>query len=323
MNKQAFKFFAFSLFIIAVILPLSTGCKKKKVFTVGIVNINPGLEKVVDGFKSGMAKYGYAEGENVVYRYKGVVREEAVDAILWEMIEKKVDLILSVTLPVSLKAKKATEGTQIPVVFAPVLYAVESGLVKSRTNHGCNLTGIQIGDSTEKALELHKTIVPGTKNILVPCKCNDESSEMSLSDLKRASEKLGINLVIRKVENSDELKETLSKVPAGVDSLWLLNSSFLVSHINMFVEASRKYKLPLSSGTSQYKAGVMISYGQAPFHTGEQASRLAHKIFEGVRPEDIPVESTEFYLGINLKTAQDIGLRIPDDILQHADGIVR
>ncbi len=317
--------------IIIIILSISAliifsllTCKKTKVFNIGIVNINPGLESVVDGFKSGMAKFGFIEGKNIIYINKGTLNSaEQADAALKDLVVKDVDLILAITTPVAQKAQKAVEGTKIPVVFAPVFFAVESGLVKSMTNPGGNLTGIQIGGSTAKALEWHKTVVHGSKHIFVPYITDAKATEQSLSELKKAAATLGIELIVAGVSNFDELKVTLKNIPRKADAIWLLNSPFLVSNVNLYVEAAIKHKLPLSSGTSQYNSGVMVSYGQDPFRTGEQASRLVHNIFEGASPADLPVEISDFFLGINLQTANAVGIKVPDEVLQQADGIVR
>jgi putative ABC transport system substrate-binding protein len=323
MKNSVFKFLACSLLLSVSLLVLFPGCKKEKVFTIGVVNINPGLEAVIDGFKSGLSGYGFIEGKNITFIYKGTLNIDQVDAELKDLTARRVDLILALTTPVAVKARKAAESAKIPVVFAPVLFPVKSGLVKSLTLPGANITGIQAGGSTAKALEWHKSAAPESKNIFVPYKPDEEAAEQSLSDLKKAALQLGITLIIREVSTLSDLKTALESIPREADSIWLLNSPFLVSNIDLFVSAAVKRKLKLSSGTSQYRAGVMISYGQDPFRTGEQAGRLAHRILEGVPPAELPVETADFSLGINLKTARAIGVKIPDEVLQQADNIIR
>ena len=322
-KNSVLTFPAYFLLVSAALIIMVTGCKKEKVFTVGIININPGLASVIDGFKDGLSRYGFIEGKNITFIYKGILDLDQVDTVLNDLTARHVDLILALTTPIAVKARRAVEETRIPVVFAPVLFPLKSGLVKSLTFPGDNITGIQIGGSTAKALEWHKAAVPETKNIFVPYKPGDETAAQSLSDLKKAALKLGIKLIIKEVPTLGDLKTALESVPREADSIWLLHSPFLVSNIDLFVNAAMKLKLSLSSGTSQYKAGVMISYGQDPYRTGVQASRLAHRILEGVPPAELPVETADFLLGINLKTARAIGVKIPDDVLRQADNIVR
>lgn len=311
------------VFMSMIAMLLSAGCSKAKVYTIGIVNTNPGLVSVVDGFKSGMAGFKYVEGNNVVYINKGTLKTaDEIDAALKELIERKVDLILAITTLVAQRAKLATEGNKTPVVFAPVFVAPESGLVKSLRRPGGNLTGIQMGGNTQKALEWHKTAIPFSKRIFVPLNPDEKAAAQSLSDLKKSAEKLGIELTVAEISSQDDLKSALNNIPKEADSIWLLNSAFFVSNASLFEEAAIKRRLPLSSGTSQLKS-VLISYGQKPYKTGEQASRLAHSIFEGVSPSELPVETVNHFLGVNLKMARKIGVNIPDQVLQQADDIIR
>jgi len=323
--KAAYKLaavLASSMAVVAVLAVLALTVRTK-VYTVGVVNINPGLESVIDGFKAGMTEAGFKEGKDIVYLYKGVLNINRVDAALQELAGRHVDLVLAVTTPVAQKAARAVNGTKIPVVFAPVFFPLESGLVKSLTHPGGNLTGVQVGGSTEKALELHKAIASGTRRILVPFVPADKSAGQCLTDLEKAAKKLGIDLDVVEVRTLENLRSVLADIPDNDDAVWLLNSHFLVSHTNIFVEAAIRHKLPLSSGTSQYNSGVMLSYGQDPFLTGRQASRIGRAILNGTAPGDIPVETSDFFLGVNLRTAHAVGVEIPSEILQQASYIVR
>ena len=309
--------------ISALILFTLTGCDNPKVYKIGIVNAVPAHEAIVAGFKSGLAKSGFIDGKNITYQYSETIPSEQIDAVLHDLVRKNVDLIFVVTTPVARKAKEIVMGTKIPVVFAPVLYPVESGLVESLIHPGGNFTGIQAGGSIAKALEWHKAAVPGSKNLFVPYKFGDEVAEQSLAELKDANELLDVKLVLREVRSQRELEAALDNIPREADSIWLLNSSFLISNVDLFVKSAIKHKLPLSSGTSQYRAGALVTYGQKPFSTGEQAARLAQRILDGVPPSELPVEISEFYLGVNLRTARAIGISISDSILLQADDIAR
>jgi len=303
-----------------------TGCNKTKIFVIGIVNVNPGLKSVVDGFKSGLAKSGFVEGENVRYVHKNPQDStDQIDAALKDLLTQKADLLLTITTHATQRARLAVRGSKIPVVFAPVFSPVESGLVNSLVRPGGNLTGIQVGGNIAKALEWHKAFFPKSKRILVPCKCEEENrvQEQSFSELRNAASKFGIELVVAEFQTLNDLKAIMADIPKDIDSIWLLNSPFAVSRIEIFTEAAIKCKLPLSTGTSQSRVGVLMSYGQNAFRTGEQASRLAHKILDGAPPSDLPVETSDFYLTINLKTARAIGIKVPDTLLQQADSIVR
>ena len=130
-------------------------------------------------------------------------------------------------------------------------------------------------------------------------------------------------MAAHEVNNKKELALLLENLPEGTDALFLLNSHLLHNNVELFVDAAIKNKLPLGSSTSQVQSGLLVTYSQSTTRTGELAAGLAHKIFQGQSPDNIPVEITDFFLGINLKTANSIGIDISDDILHVADTIIR
>jgi len=180
-----------------------------------------------------------------------------------------------------------------------------------------------VGSSTPKALEWLLAVAPGVKRLFVPYCSTNDAAILSLRDLQQGAAKLNIEPLIADVHTLPDLQQAMAAMPAGVDAIWLLNSHFLVSHVSLFVDAAIKRKLPLASGTGQFKAGVPISYGQDHYRTGMQAASLADKILKGIPVADLPVESADFVLAFNLKTAAAIGLHIPDEALRQADFIIR
>jgi len=295
-----------------------------KTYKVGVINLNKEHDKIFLGFKNGLADLGYTEGKNITFIYNGSRSKMSdLDNDLQSFIDQKVDLILSITTPATKKAKKMTAGTGIPVVFAPVFDPVKSGIVESLVRPGGNLTGIKAGGHSGKALYWLLKVAPEIKNIFVPLNSKNKATVQSLQGLKQTADKVGVKLSVHEVSNEKELSLLFEDLPDETDALWLLNSYFLVTHTKLFVDTAIKYKLPLGSSTSQVDDGVMVTYGQNALKTGERASGLAHKIFQGRSPVNLPVEITDFYLGINLQTADSIGIDISDDILHVADIIIR
>jgi len=312
----------FCVFLIASLLMVSSsGCKKEKVFTIGFVDPNPGEKEGAYGFLMHLPEFGYLEGKNL--RYIKSEGEKDHEAALKDMVAKKVDLIFTITTPVTKMAKKITEGTGIPVVFV-VYDAVGSGLVNSLTGPGGNLTGIQLGGSVPKALEWLLAIAPHTKNIFVPVKFDTGAAKMSMEDLKQSAAKSDIKLTVSEVGNVEELQTSLTSMPKDIDAVFIVHSILIGSNIETIVDTATKRKVPLvSSGHEHYKKGTLISYGDIDDRTGLQAARLADSILRGTPAADLPVEIANFALGINLKTAQAIGIDISNDVLQRTDFIIR
>ena len=312
------------LLLLTFVLACCSEAQLSKSYTVGVVNLNKEHEKIFLGFKKGLADFGYTEGQNITYLYNGSrSRMPDLENDLHSFINRKVDLILSITTPATKKTKMMTVGTGIPVVFAPVFDPVKSGIVQSLVKPGGNLTGIKVGGNSGKALEWLLKISPQTKNIFVPFNSKNKATVQSLQGLQKAADSAGVTLAVHDVHNKKELALLFNNLPQGIDALWLLNSHFLVEHTGMFVDTAIRQKLPLGSSTSRVDGGVMVTYGQNALRTGELAAGLAHEILQGRSPASLPVEITDFFLGINLKTADTIGIDISDDILHVADTIIR
>jgi len=302
---------------------LITAACKGKVYVIGFVNPNPGEKEGAQGFLSNMPKHGYIEGKNVTYIKCETQDKQIIDAAIKDMVKKKVDLIFTMTTPAARMAKKHTEGTNIPVVFA-MYDAVSSDVAKSLITPGGNLTGIQFRGSTEKSLEWLLAVVPRAKNIFVPIAFDTGAAKLSLEDLKQAAAKLNLKLTISEVATVEELNASLSSMPKNTDAIFMLHTWLVGSHLDAIIDKAIERKIPvISAGHVSYDDGVVMSYGPLDNFSGAQAVRLADNILHGTPPRDLPVETASFYLGINLKTAKAIGLEIPNDVLQQADFIIR
>lgn len=142
--------------------------------------------------------------------------------------------------------------------------------------------------------------------------------------LKQSAEKSHVELVTAPTDTTEELTKALASMPKNVDAIFIPNSPFLISNLEIIIKFAIERKSPTGSGTGQYKNGIMITYGQDHFYSGKMASRLAKSILhDGISAAALPVETTEFFLGINLKTANTIGITIPDHVVQQADFITR
>ena len=288
-------------------------------YIIGIVNPNPATKDMTRGFIEGLAEYGYIQGRNLTY-IKCESKKE-MDTALKDMVDRPVDLIFAVTTPATQKAKKMSTEKNIPVVFI-IHDPINSGIINSLSRPGSNITGIQVRGSTSKALEWLLTVAPGIKHLFVPVKFDTKASQQNLDDLQEATRQLGIRLTVSEVKTGEELATALSSIPEDVDGIFFVRSIFISANINKVIATAITRKLPIGAGSAKYKNGAMVSYGLDRFQSGKQASRLAHMILQRISPADIPAEISNFYLGINLKTAHATGIKIPNDILTQADYII-
>jgi putative ABC transport system substrate-binding protein len=310
------------LLILLSPLSLYSNHTEGKTFLAGIIRPNAKMQNIVDGFKSGMESYGFIEGKNINYIQPENITD--IDAVIQDMIAKKVDLVFTITAPVTKKIKPLLEKTGIPLIFGAVFDPVMSGIVKSLPEPGSNITGIKIGGSTEKAFDWLLRAVPKTKRIFIPYSSESDTVVMCTEVLKKSAEKSNVVLVKAQTDTPDVLTKALAAMPKNVDAIFIPNSPFLISNLDTIIKFAIERKLPTGSGTGQYKNGIMITFGQDHFYSGQMASRLAKSVLHDKIPAaSLPVETTEFFLGINLQTAKAIGITIPDSILQQADFIVR
>jgi putative tryptophan/tyrosine transport system substrate-binding protein len=312
------------VFILAGSLLTACGGKQDKTYTIGIINISPNQESTIKAFKEGMTELGYVEGENVTYIYDGPVATDKLDELAQNLVKAKVDLILSITTRPTQAAQKATAGTDIPVVFIPVTNPVEAGIVNSLTKPGGNITGVT-GTAEGKRLEWLVQIVPTIKQVYIVYNPNDPSPVQAIKTVSETATRLGVELILREASTIEEAMSAFNDIPQEVDAIFFPPDSVVNARIVDVLKIANEHKLP-TSGPSlpALNDGALTVYGMdLAASAKKQTARLAHQILQGIKPADLPVETAEFSAGINLKTAQAIGIDIPDTILRQANTIIR
>jgi putative tryptophan/tyrosine transport system substrate-binding protein len=302
------------------------GNKKSKTYTVGVINVVPALDQSLVGFKEGMTELGYVEGENIRYLYNGPTTDMSkLSAAAQKLSAAKVDLILSITTPATKAVKQAAATTGTPVVFVVVTDPLGAGIVESMRHPGGNITGVAFGIQEPRRLEWLVRIAPKIRNIYVPFNPGDQSPVLALKMVRNAAEKLGVNLITREVHDSESLNDAVMNIPKKSNAVFLLPDSLMATRLADMVATANKHKLPISVSNivTAKKYNILTAFGFDQHQYGKQGARLADQIFKGVRPADLPVETAEFYLAINLKIAGAIGLVIPDKILRQAKIIIR
>jgi len=308
----------------AILLALYFLFPVHKTYVIGYINPNPTEFEGAQGFLHNMPKHGYIEGENTTFIKCEVNDKAEIEKALKDMVDKEVDLIMTMTTPATKMAKELTQENDIPVVF--ILYdAIRSGVVESLLNPGSNLTGVQLGGSTEKSLEKLLEIRPDAKHILAPICFDTGAAKRSLEDLRSATEQLGIELTVAEVNTVEEIHAAMKSMPDTIDAIFIVHTWLVGANVEPVIEESIARKIPaFSAGHVHFDNGLLFSYGPRNDETGAQVARLAHNILtHGVPPTELPVETSDFFLGINLKTAGAAGIEIPYNFLQQADFIVR
>lgn len=294
-------------------------------FVVGLVTNNPNGMRNVEGFRAAMTKLGYADGENIEYRYAGKpTRGPALDKTLEQLVEDRVDLIFTAGSPTGVAAHRITRGNKIPVVFGVVADPIRAGIMTDLNQPNGNMTGVMLSPNHSRRLELLIEIDPRVKRVFVPYNPEDSAPASAFSYLETAAAQLGIELVEGRAVDQAQVAALLKSIPDDIDAFFLLPDSTVNRRQQDFIDLAIARRLPVSGPSIiQVEKGALISYGIVHTEAGAQAAAIADQIIRGAEPGNLPVQTAEFYLGINLQTAQAIDLEVPYDLLQRAHTIVR
>lgn len=322
--KPKLQFF-FALLIVAVLLLIScSGPSQPETYTIGVVNYVPVLENIIDGFKAGMTELGYVEGENVTYIYHGLLENDpdVIAAEVQALIDENVDLLFTLGTPTTLAAKTAVEGTDLPVIFAPVVDPVGQGAVASLSQPGGNLTGVQSVNAAPKALEWLTKLVPNTKQVYLFYNPIDGVSVGFVNILPETATQLGVEFIPTEVDSVEAELAIIQTLPEDAAILFVPTPS-LASGLNDVKTLAMQLGIPMGEYNDSGENNVIFGFTVDRGGQGKQAARLADKVFTGTNPGEIPVETAETFLIINLKTAQALGLNIPENLLQLANEVIQ
>ena len=294
-------------------------------FTIGLVTNNPNGLRNVEGFVEGMAQLGYIEGTNINYNYAGEPRSgDELDRVLEDFVEAGVDLVFTAGTPTGVAAQRITKGTNIPIVFGVIADPLAAGVMEDLSHPGGNITGVKLGIDQERRLELLMEIAPAIDRVMVPYNPDDSAASSAVAQILGVAGKLGAELVLVETHTDADLTELLENMPDAIDAVFLVPDSTVNARLSDILERAEQLSLPTSGpSTAQVEEGALMTYGFVHEQAGAQAARIADRVLRGADPGDLPVEDTESFLGVNLVTADLIGLEVTDATLQQAEIIVR
>lgn len=285
------------------------------------------LEKAwLDAFLQGLRELGYFEGKNIVVERRFAAgRYDELPELAAELVRLKVDVILAASTPVAHSAKKATSA--IPVVMV-VADPIGTGLVSSLAKPGGNLTGLSDfhGDLITKRLEILKEVVPSASRIAVLLNPGNPSCSLQMKDLAAVAPALGLTLFAVEARVPDEIAPgftTMKMQRAG--AVLVCGDRLFSTYRRPIFDLANKNRFPAIYSTKEYsEAGGLMSYGANFPDLYRRAATYVDKILKGTKPADLPVEQpTKFEFIVNLKTAKQIGLAIPPNVLVRADKVIK
>ena len=281
----------------------------------------------VKAFQEGLRELGYVEGNNIVLEYRYAEgRPETLPKRVDELVQLNVDVIVTATSNATQAAKKAT--TTIPVVFATANDPVGDGHVASLARPGGNITGFSnlAPELNGKKLELLKETVSKLTRVAFLLRWGTSIGEQRFNETEIAAKHLGLRLLPLSAKGNEDLESAFSAVKsADAEALIISPSTFSIEHRRRLIELTAKYRLPAIYPSPLFvEAGGLMSYGPDLINNWRRAAIYVDKILKGIKPAELPVEQPKkFEFVINLKTANQIELTIPPNVLARADKVIK
>jgi putative ABC transport system substrate-binding protein len=328
MKKQILALALFAL-LFALSFPADAQ-QAKKVVRIGI--LLPGTEAatvhLIGAFRQGLRELGYKEGQDIILeRRYGESKFERLSDLAAELVQLKVDIIVTTTDPAIQAAKQHTET--IPIVMGNSSDPVGTGFIVSLARPGGNITGFTATspELNGKRLELFKEAIPKISRVAFLWNPDVAAATLDHKETETAARLLKLHfqsVEVRHVEDIDSALAALTKERANALILPGGNP-VLYSSRSRIVEFAAKRRLPAMYANAEFvDAGGLMSYGANTADLFRRAATYVDKILKGAKPADLPVEvPTKFEFVINLKTAKQIGLTIPQSVLYRADKVIK
>jgi putative ABC transport system substrate-binding protein len=324
------KFLSFALSLMLLTLSVSSQAQQPtKTWKIGVlVSSTEALNKSRDeALRQGLRDFGYEEGKNIVMDYKYAEgKPERLAQLAKELVAEKPDVIVVGGTAVAVAVKNATNT--IPIVVAGAGDLVEAGLIKSFMYPGGNVTGVarMSADFFGDRLKLIKEVLPKASQVTALSNPNNLGNDRNLKDAELGARSSGWIFQSVVAKSANELDGAIgSAVKGGANALFILTDAMFNSNVARIATLAIKHRLPAVYDRIDFvEAGGLLSYGVNLPDLSRRAAEYVDQILKGKKPGDLTlVQPTKFDLAVNLKTADQIGVKIPPEVLQRAVKVIK
>jgi putative ABC transport system substrate-binding protein len=279
----------------------------------------------VDALRAGLRDLGYVEGRNLNIDFRWADGDyDRFPGLIAELVQLKIDVLVTHGTPGTLAAKRAT--TAVPIVMAVSGDPIGTGVVTSLAHPGGNITGSTFFDTeiSAKRLELLKEISPSIKRVAVLLNANNTVNAPMLQAMEVTAKSLKLELQTFGVRGPAEFENAFSGMSKRrVNAVTIQQEVLFSANAKALADLAIKHKLPSIGFAGLADAGGLIAYGVNFPALFRRAAVFVDKIVKGTNPGDLPIErATTFDFHVNRKTAQTLGLKIPNSILVRADRVI-
>jgi putative ABC transport system substrate-binding protein len=278
----------------------------------------------IAAFGQRLVELGWMDGRTVKIEYRWAAGDtRKMMEFADEFAQRKVDVIVTSAYGV-VAAKQAT--STLPIVFAAFGDPVRRGLVASLARPGGNMTGltVQPTDLNSKRFQILREIMPNVRRVAALLNLGADGTDREEAGIRSAATSLNIDVNVLGVRTADDIDEAVKKLKGHADALYVFSEPLTNANKHQIVKAALQAKIPTIFGFREFvDVGGLISYGPNFTDLFKRAADFTDKILRGAKPADIPVEQpVRFDLVINLKTAAELALNIPDNLLARADEVI-
>lgn len=299
----------------------TSSSSENQVVKIGILQFvtHDALDEIERGIEDGLAEAGY-EGSNVELT---VLNAEADQSKIQTMSKKLVDdgndVVIGIATPAAQGLASAT--SDIPVVMGAISDPVGAKLVKNLDKPEGNVTGVSNHVPHAQTVELIQTITPDAKTIGVLYVSSEDNSVSQVKEFTQYAEEAGLTVVEYAVPSTNEITTTMSVMTGKVDAIFVPQDNTIASAFPTVVTAANAAKIPVySSVDTMVKQGSIASVAQSQYDLGLETAKIAVKILAGKKVSEVPVKVVDTGVPtVNLKAAKELGITIPDSLLEEAN----
>ena len=313
---------AMALVLAMALFVVFAGCTKgKKVQEVGIIQYmeHVALDSAREGFITALKDNGYVEGQNITFDIQNAQGDQTnLSTISDRFVSNKVDLVLAIATPAAQSI--AGKTSEIPILGTAITDYVAARLAQSNEAPGLNVSGTTDMNPIKEQIELLVKLVPDAKTVGVLYTSSEDNSIVQANIARENIEAMGLNYVEVTVANSNDVQQATQSIVEKCDAIYIPTDNTFATAIPTVYGVTSKSKTPVICGEAgMVENGGLATLGINYYDLGYQTGLMAIKVLKGeAKPATMPIEKPEKYdFAINGTVAEEIGLKIPDDLLEY------
>jgi putative ABC transport system substrate-binding protein len=313
--------------LIVLVLASDPAAAQARKARIGVLSPGSPPAGPLEAFRAGLRDLGYAEGRDIEYEWRFAEgRNERLPALVQELAKAKVDVLFVINTQAALAAKKGAGA--IPIVFARVSDPSRTGLVATLSHPGGNITGISnVADELgAKRIEMLKSVLPQVSRVAVLWNSGNPGLGLILREAQAAAPRLGLEVVDVGMRSSADVKGAFEAIRASrAQAVFVLDDLLVTSSKGEILAQAREARLPVMSLYEEFvESGGLMSYGPSITEMYRRAGWYVDRILRGAKPGELPVEQpANFRLVLSLKSANELGITVPDNVLVRVDRVLR